>query len=187
MRLSICGRATIARGSSPASPRLLTSSTTTTWPTTMIAARCGLRASGCTWSSDSSRGRQNKIAMSLVPESLSALLTNLVDYAGLYPPAALSLPVVLSNYESYLASPEHWILNRLVLPVSELDTATLGDNCRVTLLVNDEPGALPAQVESLETKLTRKLSLLTYCEAPLDQITGAFAKVRTGGLTPDAV
>jgi hypothetical protein len=42
-------------------------------------------------------------------------------------------------------------------------------------------------VESLETKLPRKLSLPTYCEAPLDQINGAFAKVRTGGLTADAV
>jgi hypothetical protein len=125
--------------------------------------------------------------MNRVPESLRALLTNLIDYAGLYPPAALSLPVVLSNYESYLASPEHWILNRLVLPLSELEHLTPGANWRVTLLVNDEPGALPAQVASLETKLTRKLSLPTYCEAPIDQISGAFAKIRTGGLTPDAV
>jgi len=125
--------------------------------------------------------------MSQVPESLRALLTNLIDYAGLYPPAALSLPDVLSNYESYLASPEHWILNRLVLPSAQLDSVTLGENWRVTLLVEAEPGRLPPQVESLETKLPRKLSLPTYCEAPLDRITGAFAKIRTGGLTPDAV
>src|ERR1035441_3077289 len=41
--------------------------------------------------------------------------------------------------------------------------------------------------ETLETKLADSLSLPTYCEAPLDRVTGAFAKVRTGGLTPDAV
>jgi hypothetical protein len=125
--------------------------------------------------------------MSQAPGSLRALLTNLIDYAGLYPPAALSLPMAIANYEQYLASSESWILNRLVLPVSELDNLTPGENWRVTLLVNDEPGPLPPRVESLETKLPRKLSLPTYCEAPLDQITGAFAKVRTGGLTPDAV
>ena len=125
--------------------------------------------------------------MSQAPESLRALLTNLIDYAGLYPPAALSLPVALSNYKQYLASPESWILNRLVLPVSELDNITVGENWRVTLLVNDEPGALQQQVETLETKLPRKLSLPTYCEAPLHCINGAFAKVRTGGLTPNAI
>jgi len=31
------------------------------------------------------------------------------------------------------------------------------------------------------------LSLPTYCEAPPDRIAGAFAKIRTGGLTPDAI
>jgi len=125
--------------------------------------------------------------MSQTPESLRALLTNLIDYAGLYPPAALSLPVALSNYKQYLASPESWILNRLVLPVSELDNITVGENWRVTLLVDGEPGPLPRQVQSLETKLARKLSLPTYCEAPLKRIDGAFAKVRTGGLTADAI
>jgi hypothetical protein len=130
--------------------------------------------------------------MNRLPESLRALLTNLIDYAGLYPPAALALPVVLENYRRYLASPERWILNRLVLPVAKLDDVELsgvepGNAWRVTLLVEAEPEALPRQVETLETKLPRKLSLPTYCEAPLEQITGAFAKVRTGGLTAGAI
>jgi hypothetical protein len=42
-------------------------------------------------------------------------------------------------------------------------------------------------VETLETKLPRRLSLPTYCEAPIASIQGGFAKVRTGGLTPDAI
>jgi hypothetical protein len=130
--------------------------------------------------------------MNRVPESLRALLTNLIDYAGLYPPAALALPVVLENYRSYRVSPESWILNRLVLPVAKLDDVQLGgvepgNAWRVTLLVEAEPGALPRQVETLETKFPCKLSLPTYCEAPLAQITAAFAKVRTGGLTTDAI
>jgi len=91
----------------------------------------------------------------------------------------------------YLASPENWMLNRLVLPAAKLPEARLRDNWRVTLLVEGEPGPLPPQVETLETKLSRRLSLPTYCEAPagsgMGEIPGAFAKVRTGGLTPESI
>ena len=125
--------------------------------------------------------------MNQVPGSLRALLTNLIDYAGLYPPAALSLPAALDNYKRYLASPESWMLNRLVLPASKLGEVDLGQNWRVTLLVEKEPGPLPAQVETLEAKQPLKLSLPIYCEGPLDRINGSFAKVRTGGVTTDAV
>jgi len=124
--------------------------------------------------------------MTRIPESLRALLANLIDYAGLYPPAALALPAVLANYETYLASAESWMLNRLVLPAAKLPP--LRDNWRVTLLVDGEPGPLPAQVETLETRLPHGLSLPTYCEAPIGGIAGgAFAKVRTGGVTPEAI
>jgi hypothetical protein len=122
-----------------------------------------------------------------IPESLRALLANLIDYAGLYPPAALPLGDVAEKYQSYRASPHGWMLNRVVLPAAKLAEAPLAEGWRVTLLVEGEPGALPAQVETLETRLTHRLSLPTYCEAPPEQVTGAFAKVRTGGLTPEAI
>lgn len=120
-------------------------------------------------------------------ESLRALLANLIDYAGLYPPAGLPLPAVTENYGRYLASPESWMLNRLVLPAAALGEVQIGEGWRITLLVDGEPGALPPQVETLETKLTLRLSLPTYCEAPPAQLSGAFAKVRTGGLTRKAI
>lgn len=125
--------------------------------------------------------------MPRMPDSLRALLVNLIDYAGLYPPAGLALPAVLENYETYLASPESWMLNRLVLPAAKLPEAPLGDNWRVTLLVEGEPGPLPAQVETLETRLPHRVSLPTYCEASIGGIQGGFAKVRTGGLTPETI
>jgi hypothetical protein len=126
--------------------------------------------------------------MPRIPEPLHALLANLIDYAGLYPPAGLPLPAVLENYEAYLASAESWMLNRLVLPAAKLPEVRLRDNWRVTLLVEGEPGPLPAQVETLETRLPHRLSLATYCEAPIGRIvSGAFAKVRTGGLTLEAM
>lgn len=121
-----------------------------------------------------------------IPDSLRALLTRLIDYAGLFPPAALPWPRVAANYRRYRNSAENWILNRLVLP-AQLKDEQLDPDWRVTLLVDTEPGPLPAQFETLETKSGRKLSLPTYCEVPLGQITGTFAKVRTGGLSPDAI
>jgi len=125
--------------------------------------------------------------MSLVRRSLRALLGNLIDYAGLYPPAALPLEQVAGNYDRYLASPERWILNRLVLPAAKLKDVPLEKNWRVTLLVDEDPGPMPSQVETLETKGARGLSLPTYCEAPVDRVHQAFAKLRTGGVTPDAI
>jgi hypothetical protein len=125
--------------------------------------------------------------MPAIPASLEALLSHLIDYAGLYPPAALPLRDVAERYAAYRASPDAWMLNRVVLPAAKLAEAPLGEGWRVALLVDREPGPLPPQVETLETKLAHRLSLPTYCEAPLERVSGAFAKLRTGGLTPDAI
>jgi hypothetical protein len=119
--------------------------------------------------------------------SLRALLGNLIDYAGLYPPAALPLIIVTERYRGFRASPEKWILNRLVLPTDKYCDSAVEPDWPVTLLVDDEPGPLPAQVETLEIKQARRLSLPTYCEAPPEQITEGWAKFRTGGLTPESI
>jgi hypothetical protein len=111
--------------------------------------------------------------------SLRALLTHIVDYAGLYPPAALPLPEVVANYQRYLQSQDAWILNRLVLPLDKLNEVKVGADWRMSVLVEGEPGPLPPQVQTLETTGVHRLSLPTYCEAPLDQIDDGFAKIRT--------
>ncbi len=108
--------------------------------------------------------------------SLEALLSHVIDYAGLYPPASLPLEETCANYSAYLASAEAWMLNRLVLPLPQL---RLGEGWRISLLVDEEPGPQAAQVETLETKLAHRLSLPTYCEAPPAAIQSGFAKIRT--------
>src|SRR5215831_4110385 len=118
--------------------------------------------------------------MPRIHASLRALLSNLIDYAGLFPPASLPLGSVIENYEQILASPESWLLNRLVLPGARLKEVRLQEHWRVTLVVDSEPGPLPRQVETLETKLPHKLSLPTYCEAPIEQIGDGYAKLRVG-------
>jgi hypothetical protein len=116
--------------------------------------------------------------------ALNALLSHIVDYAGLFPPAALSLEETCANYAKYLESPEAWMLNRLVLPLARL---RLGEGWRISALVDGEPGPLPIEVETLETKLPHQLSLPTYCEAPLGAIRSGFAKIRTADATSQQV
>jgi len=55
------------------------------------------------------------------PDSLRILLAGLVDYAGLFPPAQLSMDDVAANYASYLQSADAWALGRLIVPVARLD------------------------------------------------------------------
>ncbi len=123
----------------------------------------------------------------MMAESLRALLANVVDYAGLYPPASLPLGEVVANYERYLLSPDAWMLNRLVLPTEKLRDVTFGEKWRVTLLVEGEPGALPPQVETLETRAGRRLSLPTYCEVPLERVEDGYAKVRTSSVSSECL
>ncbi len=49
-----------------------------------------------------------------------ALLESAIDYAGLFPPASLSMPEAVSNFATYRSSPEAWALGRFILPVSRL-------------------------------------------------------------------
>lgn len=57
----------------------------------------------------------------LAHPSLRALLDGAIDYAGLFPPAALDLPSAVANYRAYLAGPDSWALGRLVVPVAKLE------------------------------------------------------------------
>jgi hypothetical protein len=123
----------------------------------------------------------------MTPPALQALLANILDYAGLYPPASLPLREVLENYDRYLERPEAWMLSRLVLPEETLGRLTIAGGWRISLLVNEEPGALATQVETLETKTGGRLSLPTYCEVPLEQVRDGYAKIRTVNLATQAL
>jgi hypothetical protein len=54
-------------------------------------------------------------------DSLIALMSNVIDYAGLFPPAKLDMEPTVENYAAYIQSPHAWMLERLVVPVARLD------------------------------------------------------------------
>lgn len=57
----------------------------------------------------------------MVSPALRAMLSGIVDYAGLFPPAQLPLDQSIRNYASYRAGPDAWILGRFICPASRLN------------------------------------------------------------------
>ena len=53
-------------------------------------------------------------------DSLFALTAGVVDYAGLFPPAALAMAPAVEAYAHYLADPHQAMLGRFVIPVARL-------------------------------------------------------------------
>jgi hypothetical protein len=56
--------------------------------------------------------------------TLRALVAELVDYAGLFPPAARPMADAVAEFGEHLASPERWMLGRFVVPASRLEELT---------------------------------------------------------------
>jgi len=52
---------------------------------------------------------------------LRPLLHQIVDYAGLFPPAGLDLETVSANYHNYRDGEANWMLARVIVPASRLD------------------------------------------------------------------
>ncbi len=53
-------------------------------------------------------------------EPIRALLAGAVDYAGLFPPAQLTMRDAVERYAKYRTSPHAWMLGRFVVPASRL-------------------------------------------------------------------
>ena len=55
-----------------------------------------------------------------LPPALVPLLGGMVDYAGLFPPSALSMAEAVRNHAAYLSGPDRWALGRFVLPAGRI-------------------------------------------------------------------
>ncbi len=124
----------------------------------------------------------------MVLPGLRALLENLIDYAGMFPPAALSREAAVVKYQHYRRGKHSWILRSLVVNAAELEH--LPDDFDGSLAVlsdGDQPRAA-----AIETKRIFAPARPTYCEVASDRLdevqrAGCFAKIRTGGVTPEAI
>ena len=50
-----------------------------------------------------------------------ALLSGMVDYAGLFPPAQLPLEKAVREYAVHLGGAEAWMLGRFIIPAQRLE------------------------------------------------------------------
>lgn len=57
----------------------------------------------------------------MAPTPLIPLLASAIDYAGLFPPAALDMATAVRQYAEYRSSPDAWALGRFVVPVARLE------------------------------------------------------------------
>jgi hypothetical protein len=127
--------------------------------------------------------------------ALDCLLSNLFDYAGLFPPANLSLSVAVENYRHYSTGPQKRYLGCFVVPVfqlSALHQMLIDSDCSLPLSVTGSDtnpwldagsGRLPAlKIEAVEVKaessahissLSRRLpaGIIPYFEIPVANVT----------------
>jgi len=91
-----------------------------------------------------------------------ALLGGAVDFAGLFPPAALSMQDAVARYAEYLAGPDRWALGRFVVPAKSLDDfadaaqphlASGGQLWSLSVLFGGDPAADLSRVEALHARL----------------------------------
>ncbi len=126
--------------------------------------------------------------------ALRVLLANAVDYAGLFPPAALAMPEAIRNYAAYRESEHAWALGRFVVTLSRF--GEVADRpWRFSILA--KPGeSVPGDVAEFRVSKASEIvvqpGVTAYFEAPAELIpaiaaAGGRAKIRMGGdAVPDS-
>lgn len=112
--------------------------------------------------------------------SLRVLLEGLIDYAGLFPPAALTMQDAVRNYARYRDGDYAWALGKFIVQKErakevppEFPLSVLGiDEVKLTEIEDASPGAF---VEITDSSLLPELKR-----------RGFRAKIRTGGITEEA-
>lgn len=169
------------------------------------------------------------LAESTTLTSVRSLLAGAIDYAGLFPPAGLSMPEAVINYATYRNSNYNWMLGRFVVTAARLDefyesardfsSRDGGNEWHVAVVIGDDPVRTISHVKEFNKEHTGVIcdvleikadsrgtienaaasvgpDMTAYFELALDQdlpdmistvaIQGQRAKIRTGGITPDA-
>src|SRR5271168_3647082 len=102
-------------------------------------------------------------------DAVGTLLRDLIDYAGLFPPASLAMAPSVANYEAYSRSEWNWILGRFIVPIARLvefekafketlaasrtPTHDAVTNWRVSVLLGSDPTADIASVREFNGRM----------------------------------
>lgn len=145
--------------------------------------------------------------------SLRSLLAGVIDYAGFFPPANLTLDASIGTYGELRRGPDVWMLGHSVVPIGELErVAALADDSMSFSVVGrgsdsaeDDFDALQTwqervHIAAFETRLTSNperlhrftsLAMKLFLEVPACSVIAdpiPFAlKLRTGGLEASSI
>ena len=81
-------------------------------------------------------------ALSSLKTADRALFGDLIDYAGLFPPALLDLDDAVAEYRSARTGPHRWLLGRFIITASRLED--LGGKLMSSMAAGEEPWAVSA-------------------------------------------
>lgn len=95
--------------------------------------------------------------------TLQTLLTGAIDYAGLFPPAALSMREAVARYADYRGAAEAWALGRFVVPLARVEelvaaqraVGSHGQGWRLSVLVGDDAAADASRIRALNAAHAR--------------------------------
>ena len=118
----------------------------------------------------------------MLARSQKALLSGLIDYAGLFPPAALSMEEAVRNYARYREGEHAWMLGKFV--VSEARAHEVPAEFPKSVLGVDE---VKADGEFASFRPKTFIEITDVGLIPELAKHGLSAKIRTGGLTPEAI
>lgn len=127
----------------------------------------------------------------VVAPALKALLEGFIDYAGIFPPAKLTVETAVANYEYYRNGEYSWMLHNLVVSPDKIESLPQSLSGQLAVLGEVDE----SRASSLETKNIVVAKRPVYCEVSpgdlrqLDAVkkSGCFAKIRTGGVVPEAI
>ncbi len=97
--------------------------------------------------------------------AINELLRNVVDYAGLFPPAGLTMDAVVKNYALYVGTPQAEMLGRLIVPTSRLDEFLVAANDLDSDVENPAPWLISALLPPIELGSTGQLQTSAFDNA----------------------
>jgi hypothetical protein len=74
--------------------------------------------------------------------SVRTAFAELIDYAGLFPPAALELPTASREYQTARSGPHAWMLGRFIVAASQLERAAVAFEAGFSVIVEPTADAL---------------------------------------------
>ena len=123
--------------------------------------------------------------------SLKVLLSSIVDYAGLFPPAKLNLGEAITNYVQYHQTQANWLLGHFVTPISlsaELEALlvdkfsenTIVGKCSLSVILSEDWESELKKIQAFNISNKLKIVSVEFKPLPPEEIKRAIHHLSNG-------